>query len=41
VLEFYLHLEDMSSPQSEIKWANRFMGLYVHTTLPSVGLGPS
>jgi hypothetical protein len=38
VLGFYLRLEDMGSPQSEIEWANRFTGLYVNTTSPSVGL---
>jgi hypothetical protein len=31
----------MSSPRSETEWANHFTGLYVHTTSPSVGLGPS
>jgi hypothetical protein len=41
VLGFYLRMEDMSSPRSETEWANRFTGLYVHTTPPSMGLGPS
>jgi hypothetical protein len=41
VLGFYLCLENMSSPRSETEWANRFTGPYVHTTSPSVGLGPS
>jgi hypothetical protein len=36
-----LALGGMSSPWSETEWANRFTGLYVHTTPPSVGLGPS
>jgi hypothetical protein len=40
VLGFYLRLEDMSSPRYETEWANRFTGLYIHTTPPSVGLGP-
>jgi hypothetical protein len=34
---FIIHLEDMSSPLSETEWANRFMGLFVHTTSPRVG----
>jgi hypothetical protein len=41
VLGFYLRLEDMSSPRSETEWDNRFAGLYVHTTSPSMGLEPS
>jgi hypothetical protein len=41
VLGFYLRLEDMSSPWSETEWANRFTGLYIHTSSLRVGLGPS
>jgi hypothetical protein len=39
VLGFYLRLENMSSPRSETEWANRFTGLFIHTTLLRVGLG--
>jgi hypothetical protein len=27
--------------RSKTEWVNRFTGLYVHTTSPSMGLGPS
>jgi hypothetical protein len=36
-----LALGGLELAQSENEWANRFMGLYVHTTSPGVGLGPS
>jgi hypothetical protein len=40
VLGFYLCLENMSSPRFETEWANRFTGLFVHTTSPRVVFGP-
>jgi hypothetical protein len=41
VLGFYLHLEDMSSPRSETKWTDLFMGP-LRTHYPAErGLGSS
>ena len=35
-----IRMEDMSSPRSETEWVALFHGTFVHTTSPSVGIGP-